>query len=388
MNTSNTGSAAAYAHMSDKVLRSGIFFFSLLSSPFVRILLPYIPQSTGYLPVLSSYLRRSAFPYFCGGESKEACLPTIEALCAQNIGTALDYAAEGGTRAEHFHKNTEEIMQCLVWIQTKETVRFLAIKPSALGDTRLMRKKQENLSLSTAETHALESFEERMHILCQQAQHIQKSLLIDAEESDFQNYVDAISLQLMRKYNTTYPCVYHTFQLYRKDTYKKLTDMHQIAKKEGFLLGAKLVRGAYMEKERQMARKLRIASPIHKDKAACDHAYDKALQYAVTNYKDIALFAGTHNVQSCQYLEHLLDKENLPDMHPHIVCSQLYGMRQVLSYHLAQRGVYVAKYLPYGPYQKLLPYLYRRALENSSLKSQSREEYTILRQELKRRRNK
>lgn len=376
----------AYAHLDNASLRRMALCFAWLGKPgFRRYVMPYIRPSWGSWPLVAQYLRPRLFQYFCGGESKKDCAVVIDRLRSHDIYSILDPAAEDAHTEEAFAAHSTEIAQTLQESATQEAIAFAALKPSALGDTHIMTKKAQGLTLSPEEKSSLRAFEVRLQRLCQAAHQQQVPLLIDAEEYAPQAYIDPQVMQLSAQYNKTWACIYNTFQLYCKDGYLRLKHMHQQALSQGFILGAKLVRGAYMEKERKLAKAQKRPSPIHETKAACDNAYNHALLYVLKHLKSCALFAGTHNPASCALLHQEIKARKLPLDHPHICLSQLYGMGEALSYGLAKRGLRVAKYIPYGPYKQLLPYLYRRALENSALQGQSHREKEALTQELQRR---
>ena len=377
----------AYAHLSSRLLRRTLLFFSLLGSAWCRrYVLPWLRPSWGRLPVVTSYIKRVLFRYFCGGESRSACGSVVERLWQRGLYSALDYAAEDARTEKAFTAHSQEIEAVIKDAVQVEAIAFAVMKPSALGDAFLMSKKAVGEVLSVDEQVALLAFEKRLQSLCQLAYELRCPLLIDAEEYAAQGYVDELVTKMSAQYNRSWVCVYNTYQMYRKDSYDRLQQAHKEAQQTSYLLGAKLVRGAYMEKERQMAEAARKPSPIHEHKTACDADYNRALCYVLDNVETCALFAGTHNVESCALLRKEVERRGL-QKHPHVWASQLYGMGEALSYGLQRAGVRVAKYIPYGPYLQLLPYLHRRVLENSALQGQSSREIRALRQELQRRRS-
>ena len=349
--------------------------------------MPYVPLFLSRLPLVSTYVKRSLFEYFCGGEDSDACIKVIEQLRAQGLYGVLDYAAEGAQTEAEFNAHVEEIRKCLRVSQQKN-VAFSVLKPSALGDTNIMAKKAAGKRLNEADLQALQSFTERLHTLAKEAHQLHVPLLVDAEEYAFQSYVDEQVMQVAAQYNKKWVCVYNTFQLYLKDGYERLTKQYEASKKAGHLLGIKLVRGAYMEKERKIAQKAEHADPIQDSKADCDKAYHRAIDYCLDNIDGCALFMGTHNEASCLYLQKGVQKRAIAPEDARIWISQLYGMSDNISYGMAQAGFRVAKYIPYGPYKQLLPYLYRRAMENSASQDQSDQEQYAISRELRRRKQK
>ena len=376
----------AYVHLSRKDLHHTWLFFVFLSKPWVRkYVLFYLSPSWGKLPFISTYIKRRLFTYFCGGETIAACTTPIMRLYKHGIYSVLDYAVEAACNEDAFIAHAAEIAEMLRATKQHKAIAFTALKPSALGNTQVMAKKVAKLPLTNPEKEALNAFSQRLQMLAESAYRLHVPLLIDAEESAFQAYVDEEVMRLSAIYNKKWVCLYNTFQLYRKDGYTQLTRMHTHARKTGFLLGVKLVRGAYMDKEAKKALATGRPNPILPNKEACDTAYNKAIHYVLDNIDSCALFAGTHNEESCLLLYEALRTRELTPGHTRIFLSQLYGMSDNLSYGLAHMGMQVAKYIPYGRYEQLLPYLHRRALENSSLQGQSSREQQAIQRELKQR---
>ena len=377
---------SAYAHLSSRLLRRTCLLFSLLSKGWIRrYVLPYLRPSWGKWPLIEPYLRQSLLGYFCGAESREGCTKAIHRLHKQGIYSVLDYAAEGTSDEASRKAHTKEAQHAIQQAATEEAIAFTAIKPSALGDMSIATQLTKGLSLTEEEQLHLTTFEQKLDHLCQEAHQGHLPLLIDAEEYAYRDYLDRLLMRLAARYNRSWPCVYHTFQLYLTDGYDRLQEMQAQAQREGFFLGVKLVRGAYMEKERALAKEKGYPSPIHDTKSACDRDYNLAICGVLDQIDQTGLYLGTHNEASCQLLIKEMKKRGIPMDHPHICVSQLYGMSEALSYGLLSMGLRVAKYIPYGPYDQLLPYLHRRLLENSSIKGQSSREQQAIAQELLRR---
>ena len=378
--------SSAYEHLNDRFLRRVRFLFSVLGSSWFRsYVLPYLRPSWGQWPWLAPYIKKTLFTYFCGAESRERCMPVIQRLYRHGIYSVLDYAAEGALDKASFRAHTKEAAAAIDQAASEEAIAYTAIKPSALGPMEIASRREEGHSLSTTEEQQLEDFEAQMDQICAAAATARVPILIDAEDYAYQSYIDRLVLRYSASYNRSWPCVYNTFQLYLKDGYTRLERMQTEAQKQGFFLGAKLVRGAYMEKEQTQSKKLGIESPIQANKAASDEAYNKAICFVLDHIKKMGLYLGTHNESSCLLLLKEMRARQLPLDHPRVCVSQLYGMSEALSYGLVKEGLRVAKYIPYGRYEQLLPYLLRRVLENSSIRGQSSREYQAISAELQRR---
>ena len=224
-----------------------------------------------------------------------------------------------------------------------------------------------------------------MREICQAAADSRIGVLVDAEESWIQNTVDALTMQMMDAFNRDRVVVYNTIQLYRHDRLAFLKHSYEAAHEKGFVLGAKLVRGAYMEKERKRADQLSYPSPIQPNKEATDRDYDLGVTFCIQHIEDIALIVASHNENSNLLAARLLEQRNLPLNHPHVHFSQLYGMSDNITFNLAKAGCPVSKYLPFGPIKDVIPYLMRRAQENSSVSGQTGRELGLIKKELKRR---
>ena len=227
-----------------------------------------------------------------------------------------------------------------------------------------------------------------MEAICERAFEKELSVLLDAEEVAFQGYIDELALKMMERYNQKRVVIYNTFQMYRWDALERLEAADQFCKEKELFLGVKLVRGAYMKKERALAKKKKRRSPIHVNKEACDMDFNRALEYCIGDHERIGLFVATHNQASINHLKGLLEKFNIPKDHPHVYFSQLYGMGDNITYTLAAEGYHATKFVPYGPVEKVVPYLYRRMQENCSMQGQSSRELQMICAELKRRKKK
>ena len=330
-------------------------------------------------------IKRTLFDQFCGGESIEDCSQTIQTLGKGSVHTILDYSVEGLKNEDGFDDAKKEAIRVVEHASKNKHIPFCVLKLSALGSTELMTKAQDDEKLSELEKSKLYFCEQRVDEICKMVYEKGLMLMIDAEESWFQNFIDGVAYRMMEKYNKERPVVYNTYQLYRHDVLGRLKRAFLRADEGAYFLGAKLVRGAYMEKERDRAEELGYESPIHISKENVDKDYNEALRLCVNNFANLGLCAGTHNESSCNYLAELMREADIAPEDTRIYFAQLLGMSDNISFKLANMGYNVAKYVPYGPVEKVLPYLFRRAEENTSIAGQSGREFTLIKKELIRR---
>ncbi len=378
--------ATAFSDKSNLDLKKKYRLFRLINSPFLSGMGTRFTKMAFrmHLPV-KKIIKRTIFPQFCGGETIEECQPTIDQLGAANIGTILDYSVEGKSDETVFESTKNEIHRTITRAKEDEAVPFAVFKVTGLADFVLLEKVSSNKELLKQETTDWENARKRVEELCDYAQSLEQPVFIDAEESWIQDAVDNLATEMMEKFNREKPIVYNTIQLYRKDRLEFLKESHEKARAQNYLLAVKLVRGAYMEKERDRAEEMNYESPIQPDKAATDRDFNAALQYCAENVETIAFVAGTHNEESVQLLARLMNEKNITPNHPNVYYSQLYGMGDNLSYILAKNNFNVSKYVPYGPVQDTIPYLIRRAQENTAVVGQVSRELDLINRELKRR---
>lgn len=376
--------AVGYAYRSDKELRTAYLLFRFLRyGPLVR--LANAAGETGLrlgLPVKGA-LRQTLGALFLGGETLEGTLPTLRRLASHGVSAMLDYAVEASHKPEEQQRTLQEYLQMIEFAgQHREMVSFIAVKLTGLASPLLWEKKSRGEPLPPALTEAEERFHDDFTRLMESARIARVPIMVDAEESWLQPAIDAVVEAYMQRYNADEILLYTTVQMYRRDRLDYLQKLLQ----QGYRVGIKLVRGAYVEKERARAEKLGYPDPIHPTKAATDIAYDQALMLCLEHIDRVALCVATHNRNSCmKAVQHAILKGWAPD-HPHLSFSQLYGMADPLSFGLAKAGFRVAKYVPYGPIEKAFPYLSRRAEENSSLSDQSGRELRWVAEEISRRR--
>jgi proline dehydrogenase len=337
-----------------------------------------------HLPV-EGIIRATVFDHFCGGVTEIDCLPTIDKMYTKNVHSVLDYSAEGKEVEEQFDLAMEKTLNTIKFGKEKEAIPFAVFKPTGFGRFELYQKVTEGTPLNAHEEVEWKRVKERYDIVSKAAFDRDVPLLIDAEETWMQDAADDLIEEMMRKYNTEKVIVFGTLQLYRWDRLDYLKKLHKRAKEQGFKIGMKLVRGAYMEKERERAEEKGYKDPICENKAATDKMFDDVLMYMFKNIDDMAIFAGTHNEESSYLLMDLIAKSGLDKNDERIWFGQLYGMSDHISYNLAENGYNVAKYLPFGPVRDVMPYLIRRAEENTSVAGQTSRELNLLRTERERR---
>ncbi len=376
----------AFADKSNRDLKEKYQLFQMMNSPFLNSFGTRATQfalSIG-LPV-KGLIKNSIYKQFCGGETIEECQQTIDKLADSKIGTILDYSVEGKDDVAEFEHTKNEIHRTITRAREDDKVPFAVFKVTGVASFELLEKFGCDKELFKRETEEWETVGRRVTELCEYAASLEQPIFIDAEESWIQNAIDCLATEMMARFNTEKPVVFNTLQMYRKDRLEFLKESHLNAKENGYILAVKLVRGAYMEKERDRAEEMEYPSPIHDTKAESDKAFDDAIEYCLENINDIAFVAGTHNEKSIQLLVQKMEEKGISHDHPHVFFSQLYGMSDNLSYVLAKNNYHVSKYVPYGPVKDAIPYLIRRAQENSAVTGQVSRELDLIRKEIKRR---
>ena len=376
----------AFAGRSALELRRAYWLFRLLSVQWLaglgQSLLMFALKLR--LPV-EGIILRTIFRHFCGGESIEGCRPCVEALGSFGVQTILDYSVEGKSTEEDFEASVKEILATVQEAGRNEMVPLAVFKVTGLAAFNLLEKVHSGEQLSEIEQEAWSRATGRVEAICAAAAKVQIPVLIDAEESWVQDAIDDLSREMMLKFNRERAIVYNTVQMYRVDRLDFVKREIKLARESGYHFGVKLVRGAYMEKERDRAAQHGYPSPIQPTKAACDTDYDAAVSFLMENIDIAALCAGSHNEKSNENLAQLMRAQDVAPGDSRVFFSQLLGMSDHISYTLAKCGYNVAKYVPYGPVREVIPYLIRRAEENSSIAGQTSRELTLLLRELKRR---
>ena len=376
----------AFGHKSDGELHVTHFLFSAMNFPLLTQLGVWSLSLFMKLKLpIKALIKNNLFKHFCGGETFEECEVSITNLSQSGIKSILDYSAEGEENEKGFDRNMEEVLRSLDFARANDDVSVVAVKLTGLVSFDILEKLQKGDRLSEIDMASYKSFKQRLYTICSLAVEAEKVLYIDAEESWIQESIDRVAYEMMRKFNRKRAYIFNTYQTYRKSALHELIQTHNLLSDEGVLLGAKIVRGAYMEKERKRAKEKGYSDPIQPSKEKCDQAFDLALKYCVDNLNSIALCSGTHNEKSSAYLIEILESCDVRNNDPRVCFAQLYGMSDHISYNLASHGFNVAKYLPYGPVEKVMPYLMRRAEENKSITGQSSRELSLLKTEMRRR---
>ncbi len=374
----------AFASKTDAELRKMYLIFATLNNNLISDLGVGLANLAFKLKLpIKGIMKKTMFGHFCGGETIDETILACQKLADYGVQAILDLSVEGKGDEESFEKTTEEIYQTMLKSAETDYMPFGVFKTTGLGDFHIMEKIQSGQKLTQAEEKAFDRVKERVDRLCKAAHDLGIRVMVDAEESWFQEVIDDLANEAMEKYNKDRCVVYNTYQMYRHDSLARLMKAHQVAQEKGYLFGAKPVRGAYMEKERERAEDMGYPDPIQPNKAATDRDYDAAIRFCVEN--GIYLVCASHNEKSNLELTELMDEFGLDPQDSRVFFSQLYGMSDNISFNLAKAGYNVVKYVPYGPVEKVMPYLTRRAAENTSIAGQSSREFELVKREMKRR---
>lgn len=380
--------AVAFSYKSNSQLKKAHLIFSLVNHPVISsIATSLVKVSLNLKLPVKGLIRSTVFEHFCGGETIDQSEKTIQSLSKFKIGTILDYSVEGEENEEAFDHTAQEIIDTIEKARNNQAIPFSVFKVTGLAPFDLLEKIQAKGNLSAEESLAWEHVQQRVDHICKRAFECHVPVLIDAEDSWIQNPIDDLAYAMMRKYNRERAIVFNTFQMYRVDMLGNLKSAFAEATKQNYFFGAKLVRGAYMEKEADRALSMNYPNPIHPNKEATDKAFNGGLEFCVENKGRISFMCGSHNEYSNQFLASLIHQKGFKHNDPHIWFAQLLGMSDNISFNLANAGYNVAKYVPYGPVESVMPYLLRRAAENTSVAGQSSRELLLIRKELKRRTN-
>ncbi len=376
----------AFKAKTDFDLRKSYWLFKLMSKPLL------VKYGGGLAPLglklgFKGLIKNTIFKQFVGGENILDCSKTIDELGKYNIGTILDYSVEGKENETDFDHCCDETIQTILRAKNDTNIPFCVFKVTGLARFDLLEKVTAKKQLTLEETEEYNRVKQRVQKICEEAHKNNKPIFIDAEESWIQIAIDDLANENMARYNKNSAIVFNTFQMYRKDRLDYLKHSLELGKTNGFHIGAKLVRGAYMEKERKRAIENNYPSPIQDSKENADRDYNLALQFCVEHISLMGLCAGTHNEGSSLHLVNAMQKNNIASNDKRIFFSQLLGMSDHISYNLSQSNYNVAKYVPYGPVKEVLPYLIRRAQENTSVKGQTGRELSLIIKEKARRKN-
>ena len=378
----------AFALKSDAELQRAHFLFRLISNnTLVKIGTAATQLALKFHLPVDRLIRATVFDHFCGGVSEQDCLPVVDKMYAKQVYSVLDYSVEGKEDEAHFDDALAMTLKIISFAKTRKALPFAVFKPTGFGRIDLYEKVGAKQTLTANEQAEWARVEARFDQVCKAAHEANVLVLIDAEESWMQTAADDLVTQMMEKYNTHKAVVFNTLQLYRWDRMDYLKKLHEYAKNKGFHIGMKLVRGAYMEKENLRAQENNYQSPICESKEATDQNYNAAVQYMLEHLDTMAVFAGTHNEDSSYLVMDLVAEKNIPPTDSRIWFGQLYGMSDNISYNLGAAGYNVAKYLPFGPVREVMPYLIRRAEENTSVAGQTNRELSLIQAERQRRKN-
>lgn len=377
----------AFSNKSDKELKKTAWLFRMMNSPtLVKLGAPIALKSVQWgLPFAEKVVQNTIFQQFCGGTTLLNSSKTIERLAKGHAKSILDYGVEAKETEEEFNKAMNENIRAIEFASRSKDIPFISIKITGLARFALLEKIQNNAPMTEDEKNEYFNASKRLDAICHTGRDKGIRVLIDAEESWIQDTIDRMANIMMARYNKERAVVYNTFQMYRHDRLAFLKESFDLAKSKEYYLGAKLVRGAYMEKERKRAEEMNYATPINPDKVATDKMYNDGLVFCVSNFEQIASMNATHNAQSSMLLAGLMDEMGIARDHTHFYFCQLLGMSDNITFNLAAAGFNVAKYIVYGTVHDVLPYLVRRAQENTSVTGDMSRELSLVQKEVKRR---
>ena len=378
----------AFSLKTDSELERAYFLFKMISiEPLVRIGTAATNFAIkAHLPI-EGLIRSTVFDHFCGGVNEDDCLSVIDNMYQKGVSSVLDYSVEGKDNEAEFDSAKDKVLKIIDFAKEINSIPIAVFKPTGFGRFSLYEKVSKKDALNEKEKEEWNRIVNRFDSVCKKAKDNDVAVLIDGEESWMQDAADDLVTQMMKKYNTEKPIVYNTLQMYRHDRLDFLKEEHEKAKKDNYFLGYKLVRGAYMEKENDRAKEKGYQSPICASKALTDENFNNGLRYLIDNLDCMSMFAGTHNEDSSYLLMQMMSEKGLLNNDPRVWFGQLYGMSDHISFNLANKGYNVAKYVPFGPVKDVMPYLIRRAEENTSVAGQTGRELALISREKKRRKN-
>lgn len=376
----------AFKLKTDDELNRALFLFGMINRPtLVKIGTVLTKFSLKFKLPVEGLIKSTIFNQFSGGESMENCLPVIEKMYSKKLHSILDYSVEGKEQEEQFEAAMKKKLSLIEFAAKRKELPFAVFKPTGIGRFEIWEKVTSKITLSKEEEEEWQRVKQRVENICEAAYQNNISVLADGEETWMQGAADDLMEEMMKKYNQQSVIVFNTLQCYRWDRLQYLQNLHQRAIKEGFKVGAKIVRGAYMEKENERAKKMGYPTPICENKEATDVSFNGTLAYCLTNIKEISTFIGTHNEMSNYLALQIMEDKGININDDRVWFSQLYGMSDHISYNLARKGYNTAKLVPFGPVRDVVPYLIRRAQENTSVRGQTGRELSLLMEEKKRR---
>lgn len=386
MSLSFDNTQVAFQYKSNKQLKQANFLFSSMSSSMLTSLgISFTSVALKMKLPVEGIIKRTIFEQFCGGETLQEVATTAAMLAQYNVDVCLDYGVEGKSEEADFDAAVPEFIKAIQYAASQKNIPFIPIKLTGFARFGLLEQLHSGAALSEAEQKEYERVKDRIDAICSVANDCNLMILVDAEESWVQQPIDDLTDEMMEKYNRGKIVVFNTFQMYCHAKLAFLKASYEKAKSRGYILGAKLVRGAYMEKERARAKEMGYPSPIQPNKKACDEDYNEAVKFCLAHTDVIATFIGTHNEDSCYIAANLMKEQGLANDTEKVYFAQLYGMSDNMTFNLANEGYHASKYLPYGPVKDVIPYLMRRARENTSVKGQTGRELSLIKKELKRR---
>ena len=403
-NISFDNTEIAFAYKSDRDLKHSHWLYSVMGKPWlVKLGTRLAPWSIRIGLPVKGLIRKTISKQFIGGESLEQTIPVAKILSRYNVDVILDYAVEGKEGEDNYEHACNEFIRVINFAATQPNTPFMSVKVTGMARFSLLEKIHSLMNASEAnslinryneaiekltieERREWQSVVDRIDRIAEVASKTNVGFLVDAEETWIQDPIDALTLLVMDQYNKSKLVIYNTLQMYRHDRLEFLHKSYEAAVERNFLLGTKLVRGAYMEKERKRAEEKGYASPIYPNKEATDNGFNDAVDFCIDHLNQIGVMVATHNEQSNLLAFQLLEQKGLPHHHPHVCFSQLFGMSDNITFNLAEAGCSVSKYLPFGPIKDVVPYLMRRAQENTSVGGQTSRELSLVEKEMKRRR--
>lgn len=377
----------AFESKSDKDLKKAYYLYKLIGSPALTSFgtkffnLPFAVD----IPFVKPVIRETIYKQFVGGETAEQGVVVANELFKYHVSSILDYSIEGLTEEKQFDEVRDVMLHLVDLAKSNQSIPFVVFKPTAFGRIELFEKVGKKQTLTAEEEKSWANIRQRFEAVCQKGYDLDVNIMVDAEETWMQGSADDLTDEMMVKYNTKRALVWNTLQMYRHDRLAYLKEMYAKAEREGYFLGFKIVRGAYMEKERARAQAEGYPSPIQPNKEASDRDYNLALEFIASHHERFGLFAGSHNEESCELLIKLMNENGIEKNNPNFWFGQLLGMSDNISFNLAHLGYNIAKYLPYGPIKEVMPYLVRRAQENTSVAGQTGRELMLIEKELERR---
>lgn len=376
----------AFSLKSDRQLKKSHFLFKMMGYPsLVSVGSNMLNLSLKWGLPVQGIIKNTVFEQFCGGTTEEECMPVVENMYHKKVHSILDYSVEGKEEEEEFDKVIEKKLTLIKHAATSDALPFEVVKPTGIGRFYIWQKITENKELTKSENEEWDRIKQRVNTLCEAARTYNVPLLFDGEETWMQDAADDLVRDMMAIYNKERAIVYNTVQCYRNDRLTYITDLYNDAQKNDFIVGAKIVRGAYMEKERERAQKMGYPSPICVDKPATDDMFNSVMRFILDRLDRIKLCIGTHNEESTLEAMQILSDKNVSLSSKDVWFGQLYGMSDNLTYNLSELGYHTFKILPFGPIKDVMPYLIRRAQENTSVAGQMGRELALIKQEMSRR---